>query len=131
LEERSIKKTREMGVTAKPGKATECLICHVTGGAEQNPQFSESFVTSDGVQCESCHGPGAGYAEMKTMRELRKNRFEGNTVLADKLGFVNSNTLKCLSGCHQSEITVNGISYKRPIFTKFKFSRTYRKGWRR
>jgi len=55
---------REKGADYNP----ECVICHVVGyrsrkgflGAEKTPQFA-------GVQCESCHGAGAGHPRAKSM----------------------------------------------------------------
>ena len=37
--------------------APACLGCHATGGAPAGPRFQPS----DGVGCESCHGPSSGW----------------------------------------------------------------------
>jgi hypothetical protein len=51
-------------------KNPQCLECHTTGfnaGAYKvdDPHASEF----EGVQCESCHGPGSGYKTMKIMKD--------------------------------------------------------------
>ncbi len=40
-----------------------CLACHSTGEAPAGRPFYS------GVQCEACHGPGAGYAAADIMRD--------------------------------------------------------------
>lgn len=45
----------------------ECLVCHTTGYGEPggySPEQGGQSAMID-VQCESCHGPGAGHAEKK------------------------------------------------------------------
>lgn len=48
-----------IGASPAPG----CLVCHTTG---ETP-VSRPFLAA--VQCEACHGPGAGYAEDDIMRD--------------------------------------------------------------
>ncbi len=52
---------RDMGVTQEPQSSTECLQCHTTASQEPAGRFAESFDQAQGVQCESCHGPGSEY----------------------------------------------------------------------
>ena len=40
-----------------------CLACHTTGEAPASRPYLAA------VQCEACHGPGAGYAEADIMRD--------------------------------------------------------------
>jgi hypothetical protein len=48
-----------------------CLACHTTGEAPAGqPRFA-------GVQCEACHGPGAGYASDDVMRNPTLARLLG------------------------------------------------------
>jgi YVTN family beta-propeller protein len=58
---------REMGVTGSPQQADRCLACHATGGGEPAGRFLESFDPAQGVQCESCHGPGSAYLAQAVM----------------------------------------------------------------
>ena len=58
---------RAMGVTGSPQAADRCLACHATGGGEPPGRFLESFDAAQGVQCESCHGPGSEYMAQAVM----------------------------------------------------------------
>lgn len=47
------------GVVGDPKRSVICLGCHAAA-AEAGPRWTlDSFSLSDGVQCESCHGPGS------------------------------------------------------------------------
>jgi YVTN family beta-propeller protein len=58
---------REMGVTGNAQAADRCLACHATGSGEPPGRFMESFDPAQGVQCESCHGPGSEYMAQAVM----------------------------------------------------------------
>lgn len=48
---------------AKPAvESPECLECHTIKGGPDAADVTQ------GVQCESCHGPGSGYKTMATMK---------------------------------------------------------------
>lgn len=61
---------------ADPQKDGKCLKCHVTAfGVDASlivkgatPE-EKGFVAEDGVQCESCHGPGSQYKARKVMKD--------------------------------------------------------------
>ncbi len=59
--ERAAEIASEMGLSGNPQKLGKCLQCHTTGAGEPAGRFSESFDPFQGVQCESCHGPGSEY----------------------------------------------------------------------
>lgn len=46
-----------------PAAAPACLGCHATttGGSGPNSVRGAKFLTSDGVSCETCHGPAGGW----------------------------------------------------------------------
>jgi YVTN family beta-propeller protein len=58
---------RGMGVTGNPQQADRCLGCHATGGGEPPGRALEGFDAAQGVQCESCHGPGSEYMPQAVM----------------------------------------------------------------
>jgi len=41
-----------------PQKSEKCLKCHVTAFSEPADRVTKKFDPKQGVQCESCHGPG-------------------------------------------------------------------------
>ena len=58
---------RQMGVTGNPQRSDSCLACHATGYGEPACRFLASFDPAQGVQCESCHGPGSEYLPQAVM----------------------------------------------------------------
>jgi len=50
-----------------PREDNRCLICHVTGAQDPNALYAGSFSESEGIGCESCHGPGSLYMDAATM----------------------------------------------------------------
>ncbi|MDI6809581.1 MAG: cytochrome c family protein [Candidatus Eisenbacteria bacterium] len=51
-------------------KSDKCLKCHVTAFDVKADLKEAKFLASDGVVCETCHGPGGGYKLV--MRDLAK-----------------------------------------------------------
>lgn len=49
----------EAGLTAPPQESAECLRCHVTAYNVEAKAPHKAIAKEDGVQCESCHGPGS------------------------------------------------------------------------
>ena len=66
---RSLELARTAGVTGDPQQADACLQCHRTGHGFAADSFVAGFDARDGVQCESCHGPGADYSPEAVMRD--------------------------------------------------------------
>jgi len=64
---------------AKPAaESPECLECHTVKGGPDAADIKQ------GVQCESCHGPGADYKAMSVMK-VRDSAVKGGlSVYADK-----------------------------------------------
>ncbi len=49
------------GVSGRPTETRVCLECH-SAGADDGPRWwAPTFQSDDGVQCESCHGPGSSH----------------------------------------------------------------------
>jgi len=44
---------------------------HTTGYGSAPEMFDAKFKAEDGVQCESCHGAGSEYKNMKVMKSRR------------------------------------------------------------
>jgi hypothetical protein len=61
------------GLPKPAEESRECLPCHVTAFGFDTQQIAASFDPKDGVQCESCHGPGSIHVEAKTANGSRKN----------------------------------------------------------
>ncbi len=93
---------KEKGFNEPAAKTWECLKCHVTGYNLDATMLGKKFKIEDGVQCETCHGAGSAYKEMKIMKDKD---------LAIKNGLIIPDNLEefCVS-CHNNE---------SPTFTKF------------
>jgi len=65
---------KERGLTVPPDQADECVRCHATAhGLEKAQLFKKPLAISDGVQCESCHGPGSDYRKKTIMSDHKKS----------------------------------------------------------
>ncbi len=80
-----------------PQKSPECLKCHETGYGLPASMFETGFDSTAGVQCESCHGAGADYWKMATMKGIH-----ANTIDADSVGLRLPTEAVCLR-CHNQE----------------------------
>lgn len=61
----------------------ECLECHVSGNDVDASLLGKRFDMKDGVQCETCHGPGSEYKSMKVMKD-RKEAIAKGLQIYDK-----------------------------------------------
>jgi hypothetical protein len=68
-DERSLAIAKEKGLALPPHEAPECLACHVTAYGVGPARIAYPLDPGDGVQCESCHGPGADYRKKKIMSD--------------------------------------------------------------
>jgi YVTN family beta-propeller protein len=68
---------RTEGVKGDPQKAEQCLKCHATGAGIEATSLVKGFDLTDGVQCESCHGPGADYSPEAVMLDKTTARSKG------------------------------------------------------
>ncbi len=90
---------------ADPAKDGRCLSCHVTAYGKPLPEILSTFRMTDGVQCESCHGPGEDYAHFSVMISPRKSTLAGLVLRPDE------NTCKT---CHNpSSPTFRGFDYHK------------------
>lgn len=48
-----------------PQKSEKCLKCHVTAYGVAANELKKSFKPDQGVQCESCHGPGENHFKVR------------------------------------------------------------------
>lgn len=74
---------QKAGVKGDPQKAPECLKCHVTAYGVNAKWIFKSFKAEDGIQCESCHGPGKDYRKKKIMLEVEEAKKKG-LILPDE-----------------------------------------------
>ena len=64
---------KEIGVKLgikNPQQSSNCLRCHSTNHAFTEEKVAEDLQVEDGVQCESCHGPGEDYMYLEVMEDI-------------------------------------------------------------
>jgi len=60
-------KAKALGVE-DPTKSEKCLSCHAPE-FDKKDLYQKKFKLEEGVQCESCHGPGSDYKKKKIMKD--------------------------------------------------------------
>lgn len=89
---------------ADPAKEPKCLKCHSTFD-RADAKLRATITKTEGVSCETCHGPGSSYKTPAIMK---------NRAQALKTGMIISDEKLCL-GCHNKE---------NPFFKEFNY-KTY------
>ncbi|MCX8010008.1 MAG: cytochrome c family protein [Ignavibacteria bacterium] len=100
----------EKGLTTKAVDSPECLKCHASGYNVDKELLGEKFKVEQGVQCETCHGPGSEYKAMSVMKDRAKSIENGLVFHEDKEKFC--------TGCHNPE---------SPTYKEFKFEEMWKK----
>ncbi len=83
------------GLPKPAAESKECLPCHVTAFGADAQSLAESFDRQDGVQCESCHGPGSAHVEARTGKDEVKS-LDGLTRYDDERAI----KARCVT-CHE------------------------------
>src|ERR1700757_2322619 len=63
----SVRMARILNLKSPPNQNQKCLACHALAVAPD--MRAQSFDISDGVSCEHCHGPAAGWLGAHTVKE--------------------------------------------------------------
>lgn len=89
-------------LNAEEAKDPKCLKCHSTFGSV-NPDLIATLKITEGVSCETCHGPGSAYFPAAIMKDKAKAMEKGMIVPEEKL---------CKT-CHNPESpNFKGFNYK-------------------
>ncbi len=108
--EKADKIAKEKGFSTKAVETPECLKCHTSGYAADASLLGKRFNIEDGVQCETCHGPGSDYKSKKVMQD------EKLAISKGLLLYENPEEL-CVK-CHNEE---------SPVFKGFNFKESWAK----
>lgn len=93
---------KEKGID-NPQTSDQCLGCHVTAFSAPAEQKAESYDKTEGVECESCHGPGSDYKKMSVMKDVEAAKAAGLIMPTEET----------CTGCHND---------KSPTFKSFDFA---------
>jgi hypothetical protein len=78
---------------ADPATDAKCLKCHSTTGSVAAADLDATIKVSEGVSCESCHGPGSMYKSPAIMK---------NQAMSLKNGLIVPNEATCIK-CHNKD----------------------------
>ena len=98
---------KTLNVTENPQEAPACLECHVAGFGKTDSSFTKSYDRTEGITCESCHGPGSLYRKAMLSDE-EKYAADPKTTVAEweKLGLVKADEKRCKT-CHSYDKNFN------------------------
>ncbi len=108
LTEKADKIAKEKGFETKAAETAECLKCHTSGYNADASLLGKKFKIEQGVQCETCHGPGSDYKSIKIMKDKEKAVAKG-LILYEKPEEL------CVT-CHNDE---------SPFYKKFNFEKSW------
>jgi hypothetical protein len=77
LSEASLAIVVDLGLAEAAVESDACLRCHVTAHGVSPLRIAHLLARSDGVQCESCHGPGRDYRKKKIMADRERAARKG------------------------------------------------------
>ncbi|MCF8405772.1 MAG: cytochrome c family protein [Bacteroidales bacterium] len=104
--EKSMKYAKENGI-ADPTTDAKCVKCHSTFGSIDE-SVNLGIKITEGVSCESCHGPGSVY-KSKTIMQNREKAIASGMIVPDQ---------KTCEGCHNKE---------NPFYKPFNFAEASKK----
>ena len=95
---------KDKGFTTAAAETPQCLKCHTIGKEIDPSELESTFSKEDGVQCETCHGPGSEYKKLAIMKDKEKAKENGLIVHNEKEAFCTT--------CHNSESpSFKGFNY--------------------
>jgi len=68
---------QRMGLSTPASASPECLRCHSTADRIDQARAVYEVKREDGVQCESCHGPGHEYRKKNIMSDRKESAAAG------------------------------------------------------
>lgn len=101
---------KDKGFTTPAAETPLCLKCHVLGKDIDPEELTDTFDKNEGVQCETCHGPGSEYKKLSIMKDKQQ-------AIANGL-IVNENGEEFCRTCHNSD---------SPTFKSFNYDEYWEK----
>lgn len=86
---------KDKGFTTPAAETPQCLKCHVLGKDIDPSEMEATFNKEEGVQCETCHGPGSEYKKLLIMKDKNKSKENGLIIHTEREAFC--------TGCHNPE----------------------------
>lgn len=98
---------QEKGFSTPAAETPQCIKCHTLGKDIVESELEATFDKTQGVQCETCHGPGSEYKKLTIMKDRN---------LAMQNGMVrHENDAEFCKTCHNPE----SPNYKEFVYEEF------------
>ena len=110
LTEKADQIAKEKGFETKASETEDCLKCHVSGYNVEASLLGKNFKIEQGVQCETCHGPGSDYKSKKIMKDTEQ-------AVANGLILYENPEELCIT-CHNAE---------SPTYVDFNYAENWEK----
>ena len=101
---------KDKGFNTPAAETPLCIKCHVLGKDIDPEELSDTFDKTEGVQCESCHGPGSEYKKLSIMKDKQQAIANGLILHIDGAEFCKT--------CHNSD---------SPTFKSFDYNESWDK----
>lgn len=101
---------KALGYTTSAANTAACIKCHVLGKDIDVTEIEPTFDKKQGVQCETCHGPGSDYKYLLIMKDK-------SVAINYGLEMHNEDSTFCKI-CHNPE---------SPTYTRFKYDEFWAK----
>jgi hypothetical protein len=105
---------KDKGFTTAAAETPLCLKCHILGKDIDPEELEDTFDKTQGVQCETCHGPGSEYKRLTIMKDKEQ-------AIANGLAIHENGAEFCVT-CHNSDSpTFKSFNYEE-YWAKIKHS---------
>jgi excinuclease UvrABC ATPase subunit len=101
---------KDKGFDTPAAETPLCIKCHVLGKDIDMAELNDSFDKTQGVQCETCHGPGSEFKKMSIMKDKQQ-------AIANGL-ILHYNGAEFCKTCHNSD---------SPTFKSFDYNEYWEK----
>ncbi len=78
---------QDKGFSTPAAETPQCIKCHVLGKDIDPAELEDSFDKTQGVQCETCHGPGSDYKSLTVMKDKDQSIANGLIVHSEGADF--------------------------------------------
>ena len=115
----SVRMARILNLKSPPNQNQKCLACHALAVAPE--MRAQSFDISDGVSCENCHGPAAGWLGPHTVKDWETRTAEQKAQLGMRdlrdLAIRSHTCLHCHVGTEEQSVDHQMIAAGHPDLT--------------
>jgi nitrate reductase cytochrome c-type subunit len=83
------------GLETAPNKSAACLQCHVTGYDIATELVPAKIKMAEGIQCESCHGPGSEHIKDGKLATLKRDEAALARIRDGRIAVTSEKCVQC------------------------------------